>query len=1012
MLFQDMILALDSYWAAEGCVLQQPYDLEVGAGTFHPATFLRSIGPEPWRAAYVQPSRRPADGRYGDNPNRLQHYYQYQVVLKPSPANVQDLYLRSLEALGIDPLVHDIRFVEDNWQSPTLGAWGLGWEIWLNGMEITQFTYFQQAGGIDCRPVTAELTYGLERVAMYLQRVDSVYDLAWTDTVTYGDVYLQNEQEMSAYNFVHAAVDTLFDWFETCEAESRRLAEIELPIPAYEMVLKASHLFNLLDARGALSVTERQRYLLRVRGIARGAAQGWLARREQLGFPLLRGREPAPEPEPEPEPGVDPRGRRPAAESERCDLLVEIGTEELPPQSLRGLSEAFADEVREGLAKAGLAGREVEPFATARRLALIARGVPSTVPGRTRERRGPAVAAAFDPAGQPTRAALGFAGSCGVDVAELDRIETPKGTWLVHRVEEPPRPAADLVPGVIETALARLPIARRMRWGDGDAEFVRPVHWLVLLLGEEVVAATVLGIRSGRETRGHRFHHPEPIALAHPGEYREKLHRPGRVVASFGERRGLVDRLVAQTAAELGGRAVFDDGLLDEVTALVEWPVAVAGRFEERFLDLPRGVITATLQGHQRYFPVEDEGGRLRNSFVTISNVESGRPDAVRAGNERVVRPRLEDAAFFVRSDLEKPLAARRPDLEGVVFQEKLGSMAAKSDRVAVLVRHVGRAAGLDAAGVGAAVRAAELGKCDLVTAMVGEFPDLQGYMGACYARAAGEPDAVAVAIEEAYLPRFAGDAIPRTAAGRVLAVAERLDTVAGIFGVGLGPTGDRDPFALRRSALGVLRILVEAEIDADLEDLLRHAVEGYGDTLDAGADRLAAEVFEFVVERLRGWSEAPPDVFAAVHARRPVRPLDFVRRMKAVETFRALPEAASLAAANKRIANLLRQVEEIDPHARRRRCEVDPGLFAEPAEGGLAARVAEVAPGVEALLARGDHAGAMSTLAGLRESVDSFFDEVQVMSDDPAVRANRLALLARIGDLFLETADISRLQA
>ena len=289
MLFQDMILALDAYWAAEGCVLQQPYDMEVGAGTFHPATFLRAIGPEPWRAAYVQPSRRPADGRYGENPNRLQHYYQYQVVLKPSPPDVQALYLGSLEALDIDPLVHDIRFVEDNWQSPTLGAWGLGWEVWLNGMEISQFTYFQQAGGIDCRPVTAEMTYGLERVAMYLQGVDSVYDLAWTHAVTYGDVHLQNEREMSAYNFTHAPVDTLFDWFETCEAESRRLAESELPLPAYEMVLKASHVFNLLDARGALSVTERQRYLLRVRAIARGTARAWLARREQLGFPLLRG---------------------------------------------------------------------------------------------------------------------------------------------------------------------------------------------------------------------------------------------------------------------------------------------------------------------------------------------------------------------------------------------------------------------------------------------------------------------------------------------------------------------------------------------------------------------------------------------------------------------------------------------------------------------------------------------------------------------------------------------------
>ncbi len=699
-------------------------------------------------------------------------------------------------------------------------------------------------------------------------------------------------------------------------------------------------------------------------------------------------------------------------ETGRSDLLAEIGTEELPPQGLASLSEAFASAVRDGLARAGIGGRAVEPFATPRRLALIARGVPDRVAGRTRERRGPALAAAFDGDGQPTRAALGFARSCGVDVVDLDRLATPKGTWLVHRAEEPPRPASDLVPGVIEAALAEVPIARRMRWGDGDAQFVRPVHWLVLLLGREVVEATILGVRSGRETRGHRFHHPHPIPIADPAEYVEKLRCPGRVIASFGERRRLVGGLVAEAADALDGRAVADGALLDEVTALVEWPVAVTGRFEERFLDLPRGVIAATLQGHQRYFPVEDEHGRLRASFITISNIESRRPDAVRAGNERVVRPRLEDAAFFVRTDLERPLPARRAALEGVVFQERLGSMAAKSDRVTALVRRVARAAALAPAETAAAVRAAELYKCDLVTAMVGEFPDLQGYMGACYAREGGEPGAVADAIEEAYLPRFAGDALPRTPAGRALALAERLDTVAGIFGIGLGPTGDRDPFALRRNALGALRILVEGEIDADLEALVQDAVEGYGERLEAGREPLAGEVFEFMMERLRGWSEAPPDVFAAVHARRPTRPLDFVRRMNAVQSFRALPEAASLAAANKRIANLLRQVVEIDPGATRRRSEVDRTLFTDPVEDRLASQVLAVAPGVEAMLARGDYTEAMTALAGLRAGVDDFFDRVQVMTDDPAVRGNRLALLARIADLFLETADISRLQA
>ena len=694
------------------------------------------------------------------------------------------------------------------------------------------------------------------------------------------------------------------------------------------------------------------------------------------------------------------------------DLLVEVGTEELPPQGLRGLSEAFAAAVREGLARAGLACRAVEPFATPRRLAVIAREVPDSVPAGARERRGPALAAAFDSAGQPTRAALGFARSCGVEVGELDRLETPKGIWLVHRIEEPPRPASDLVPGVIEAALDDLPIARRMRWGDGGTQFVRPVHWLVMLLGPGIVEATILGVRSGRDTRGHRFHHPEPIPLAEPGEYADRLRHPGRVLASFGERRRLVETLVTDAAAGLGGRAVAGDDLLDEVTALVEWPVAVTGRFEERFLDLPRGVITATLQSHQRYFPVEDENGRLQASFITVSNIESRRPDAVRAGNERVIRPRLQDAAFFVRTDLERPLSACREALEAVVFQEKLGSMAAKSDRVASLVRHIARAAGLDAGAAAAAVRAAEFYKCDLVTAMVGEFPDLQGYMGACYARAGKEPDEVADAIEGAYLPRFAGDAIPGTAAGRALALAERLDTLAGIFGIGSGPTGDRDPFALRRSALGALRILVEGEMDADLEALVRHAIEGYGEVLDAGHESLAREVFDFMTERLRGWSGAPPDVFAAVRARRPTRPLDFVRRMDAVRAFRALPEAASLAAANKRIANILRQVDEIDPGAPRRRSEVNPALFSEPAEGSLATRVSEVAPKVEALLARGDYTEAMTALAGLRGDIDEFFDRVQVMTDDPKVRGNRLALLARIEDLFLGTADIARLRA
>lgn len=700
--------------------------------------------------------------------------------------------------------------------------------------------------------------------------------------------------------------------------------------------------------------------------------------------------------------------------SGRRDLLAEIGTEELPPRSLAELSEAFTAAVRAGLEEAGIgADSGLEFFATPRRIALIARDVPDMAPGRSRERRGPALEAAFDDAGEPTRAALGFARSCGVEVADLDRLTMERGTWLVHRVEEAPRPASEFIPGIIEDALAALPIARRMRWGSGAAEFVRPVHWVVLLFGGDIVDAEVLGVRSGRVTRGHRFHHPEPIELADGGEYEAKLRAPGHVIASFAERRARIAEQVRDAAHSLGGaRAVMDDALLDEVTALVEWPVAITGHFEERFLELPRGVITATLQGHQRYFPVEDEAGELRPAFIAISNLESRDPDAVRAGNERVIRPRLEDAAFFVRSDRDRALADYRPQLAGVVFQERIGTMADKSERVTRLVEHVARVMGLDADEMSVCTRAGELYKCDLVTAMVGEFPDLQGYMGAHYARASGEPDAVAMAIEEAWLPRFAGDRIPESAPGRALALADRLDTLAGIFGIGLAPTGDRDPFALRRSALGVLRILIEAGIDADLEELLRHAIEAHGELLDAGHDTLAGELYEFMIERLRGYADAPADVFAAVHARHPTRPLDFVRRMEAVTAFRARPEAEHLAAANKRIANILRQVSEIDPDALARHSEVDEALLGEEAERALWREVSARAPAVGARVEEGDYAEALVVLAELQPVIDDFFDKVQVMADDPAARGNRIALLARIGELFLRIADISRLQS
>jgi glycyl-tRNA synthetase beta chain len=685
------------------------------------------------------------------------------------------------------------------------------------------------------------------------------------------------------------------------------------------------------------------------------------------------------------------------------DLLVEVGTEELPPKALRTLSRAFLDGVVEGLDRAGLAHGPARPFATPRRLAVLVESVAERQPDRQAERRGPAVRAAFDANGQPTGAALGFARSCGVEVGALERLETDKGAWLVHRSLQVGAEAASLLAGLVEEALGRLPVPKRMRWGDRDVEFVRPVHWVVMLFGADVVPARILGIPTGRETRGHRFHHPRPIELGSPAEYAERLEFVGHVVADFEVRRERVRGQVERVAAGLGGKTVMDPALLDEVTSLVEWPVALAGSFEPRFLEVPAEALVATMKGNQRYFPVVDGAGRLLPHFVAVANVESRNPKAVREGNERVVRPRLADADFFWKKDRATPLARRVEGLAGVVYQQRLGTLLDKSRRMVTLADWVARALCLDP---GPARRAAELAKCDLLTEMVGEFPELQGTMGRHYARHDGEPEAVAVALDEQYMPRFAGDAPPATETGQVLSLVDKVDTLVGIFGIGQVPSGDRDPFGLRRAALGLLRTLIERGLELDLLELLRLGARAYG---QFDPEALANQVFDFAMERLRAYyldTGVAPDTFDAVLARRPTRPVDFDRRIRGVGAFRALPEAASLAAANKRIHNILRQAAgEV------RGGELDPALLGEPAERALADAVAAVSPDVGALFAAGEYARALAGLAALRDTVDRFFDEVMVMVDDPALRRNRLTLLSGVSELFLRAADLSRLQ-
>jgi glycyl-tRNA synthetase beta chain len=678
------------------------------------------------------------------------------------------------------------------------------------------------------------------------------------------------------------------------------------------------------------------------------------------------------------------------------DLLIEVGTEELPPKALSGLSQAFHTELTRRLRDARLSFSASRAYASPRRLAVVVEALADTQPAQEVERRGPAKTAAFGADGAPTPAALGFARSCGVDFAALQTLRTDKGEWLVYRAHQPGRSLAELLPAMLHDALAALPIPKRMRWGSGSAEFVRPVHWLVVLHGADVLPAEVYGVRSGNTTRGHRFIGEQAIEIPHPRDYAQLLETRGKVLADFETRRERVRALVQEAATAAGGRPLIDEALLGEVTALVEWPAPVTGSFDAHFLDVPREALVASMQGHQKYFPLEDVEGRLLNRFVTVSNIDSPQPALIRDGNERVIRPRLSDAAFFWRKDLGVGLAGRLLALGDMVFERRLGSLLDKSQRVAELA---GALAADFAAAAAHARRAGELSRCDLLSEMVGEFPELQGTMGAYYARHDGEAPEVCVALGEFYQPRFAGDVIPESPAGRATALAEKLDTLVGIFGIGSAPTGDKDPFALRRAALGALRICVEGESPLDLLAALQLAASAYGSRVATGT---AEDVFAFVMERARAYFTdrgARADVVEAVLAVRPLRPLDIARRIAAVESFLQLPEAAALAAANKRIGNLLRKAPEADGGG------VDDALLVEEVERRLAAEVARI----EATLggATQDYAPYLHQLAALQAPVDAFFDGVLVMAEDGALRGNRLRLLARLQRLFLRVADV-----
>jgi glycyl-tRNA synthetase len=998
--FQSIIMTLQDYWAEYGCLIWQPYYSQVGAGTLNPATALRVLGPEPWNVAYVEPSIRPDDGRYGENPNRMQMHYQFQVILKPDPGNPQDIYLKSLQALGVDPRRHDIRFVEDNWESPALGAWGLGWEVWLDGQEITQFTYFQQAGGQVLDPVSVELTYGLERIAIALQRVDSFRDIQWSPTLTDGDVNLQAEQEHSKYYFEVADVQRLRQMFDLFEAEAEACLASNLVLPAHDYVLKCSHTFNVLDTRGAIGVTERQAFFGRMRDLSRRVAEHYLEQRQHLEYPFLdiaqgisdkasRDKELASFPSYLP-PLPYPLSPSP--------FLLEVGTEELPVGDLSAALAQLNQRVPALLDELRLEHGEVRIMGTPRRLVVWVADLSPRQPDQEQVIKGPPASRAFAADGTPTQAAQGFARSKGVQVSDLQVLEIDGGQYAAAIVRQEGKPAPQVLAEVLPGLIAALRFDKPMRWNSSNVFFSRPIRWLLALYGDQTVPFSYAGIVSGNITCGLRFHEPQEIQVQDPAAYFTALSEQG-IILEFERRQQAISERVSELAAQVGGQVAPDATLLQEVANLVEAPQPLRGSFDPGHLKLPGDVLISVMKKHQRYFPVEKDG-RLLPYFIAVRNGDGLGLDVVTEGNQHVIRARFADAAYFVREDLKQPLEAYLPRLKTLTFQTGLGSMLDKTHRLVSLVDDLAPMLGLSADEKVYARRAAALCKADLVTNMVVEMTSLQGIMGRDYALASGEPQPVAEAIFEHYLPRYALDRSPSSRVGLLLGVADRLDSLSGLFAVGLAPTGNKDPFAQRRAALGLVQNLNAWKIDFDLIEGLAKAAARLP---VQASDESQAGVLTFVIERLRnvlleqGWRYDVVDAVLAVQGANPARAEQAVKELT---VWVSRPDWNSILPAYARCVRITRDLDRQYPLSEAR--------FVEEAERALFAAL-------QAAQRTERHPGSVDDFLNqflpLIPYINTFFDQVLVMAEDMTLRENRLGLVQRVAALADGVADMSRLE-
>lgn len=1000
---QDAVTTLSRYWTSLGCLTWQPFNTEVGAGTMNPATVLRVLGPEPWDVAYVEPSVRPDDSRYGDNPNRLQQHTQFQVILKPEPGDPQELYLGSLEALGIDLAAHDVRFVEDNWAQPAIGAWGLGWEVWLDGMEITQFTYFQQVGGQDLDPIPVELTYGLERILMAQQGVTHFKDIVYSrkpdgTIVTYGEAFGQQEYEMSRYYLDDADVEANQRLYEAYVAEASRMVAARLPVPAHQFIVKSSHAFNVLDARGVISTTERAQAFSTMRRLMRETAALWIERREELGLPLLKGDQRPPSPAPVEEP--------PSKLSDQPQsVVVELGVEELPPGVVTQSVEAVRESLTSGLAASRLDHGSITVEGTPRRIVAHIEQVAAREPDAQTLRKGPKWAAAFDAEGNPTAPLQGFMRGQGVQLDAVVKAHVAGHDHACVAVDTPGRSAIDVLQGIIESCISGLRSEKNMRWRDPKLSFSRAIRWVVALWGEVVIPAQVSQLVAGRSSYLQRVTarlDGAPVGYHDVASADDLLPllSQGGIIVGFDQRRASVVEQAQRLATEVDGFVDLETNaaLIDEITNLVEQPYGILGHFDQRYLELPDRILVSVMVKHQRYLPLRDTDGTLLPHFITMANGPCD--DAVvRAGNESVLRARYEDALFFWNADLAHPNAEQFvPGLETLTFENRLGSMAQRAQRIADIAAGLG--VELDHTQQGTLSRAGVLAKFDLATDLVTEMTSLAGFVAREYALRMGEDQAVADALYEMEQPQTSADELPVSVPGTLLALGDRFDLLAAMFALGTKPTGSSDPYGLRRAALGVLRILRERDdllgvsipdgLQVALDRLRQQGIEAETGALEAAVEFVTARFAQLL--RDEGFSA---DVVAAVTPSATTPRIAYGYAVEIVE-LHGNPEFAALVSAMLRIRRIIP--------------EGTPALLAadrlvEEAELQLADIVAQVPASTS--LRDFAQAGAL-----LLEPVARFFDDTLVMVDDAALRQARLGLLASIVQRAPQGLDWSALDA